>query len=179
MQDDLTAHEIIVLSRTYHLSIHFPEGSMYAHVWLGINQHTHDQLISLSELRKTPLDTTPTSEQPAVRKDSGCTLQQLPTRTTHHGLCNCPKDVDPCYWLVTKETLAMAESVCETHAMKIRMAVKRIEKLRQPNVPGLSGLLELVEILLARNARRPGPIDDPTCCICAASPFTRLFFSML
>ncbi|KAI8320503.1 hypothetical protein GQ54DRAFT_329159 [Martensiomyces pterosporus] len=200
--EDPTAHEIIVLSRKYHLSVHFPQGSLYANVWLGIDTGTSDLLISLSEMRRSALDTTPTSElapststssttsttsrsrsrsgSATIRKDSGCPPPPiLPIRHSDHGLFNCPVDKNPIDWLVSKETLTEGHSICEPHHAKFHHTIERVAKLRQPGIPNLDSLQKLLDEFVDRNRRNPGPIDSPTCCICAATPYTRLFFSML
>ncbi|KAJ1795793.1 hypothetical protein LPJ56_007280, partial [Coemansia sp. RSA 2599] len=62
--EDPTAHEIVVLSPDYHLSIHYPQGSLYVDVWLGINTGGDDLLVHLSEMRRQALNTSPPSEAP-------------------------------------------------------------------------------------------------------------------
>ncbi|KAJ2651734.1 hypothetical protein IW137_000549, partial [Coemansia sp. RSA 1287] len=118
---DPTAHEIIVLSSLYHISVHFPQGSLYADVWLGINTGYEDLLVHLSALRRKALNTSPPDEIAADsarsgnssdeggrgRKDSGChpPLLNLAVRRSSFGLFNCPPDKRPLEWLVAKESL--------------------------------------------------------------------------
>ncbi|KAI9500793.1 hypothetical protein GGI25_005721 [Coemansia spiralis] len=220
--EDPTAHEIIVLSPLYHLSVHFPQGSMYADVWLGTSNKTHDLLLHLSELRRKALNTSPieeiatsplsaassSSELPSMvrshsrsssttataasppstaRKDSVCDNNNtsppqmcLSTRRSSHGLFNCPPGTRPADWLVAKESLFAAHSICQNHHAKFNAAVGKIQKYHQgPRPPSLEPLQSLLDDLLAKNKQDPGPIDSPACCICSASPYTRLFFSML
>ncbi|KAJ1832208.1 hypothetical protein LPJ63_003710 [Coemansia sp. RSA 2711] len=191
---DPTAHEIIVLPPSHHISVHFPQGSLYADVWLGINTGQEDLLVHLSDLRRKALNTSPPdeiAESPAEssgdeasglpRKDSGChppTLN-LAVRRSSYGLFNCPPDKRPLQWLVAKESLREAESICQTHHAKFTQAIDKIKKYNRSAVPDLDPLARLLDQMLVKNRCCPGPIDSPTCCICAASPYTRLFFSML
>ncbi|KAJ1853152.1 hypothetical protein GGH12_005326 [Coemansia sp. RSA 1822] len=192
---DPTAHEIIVLSPLYHISVHFPQGSLYADVWLGINTGFEDLLVHLSALRRKALNTSPPDEIAAdsansgnvsdesgrARKDSGChpPALNLAVRRSSFGLFNCPHDKRPLEWLVAKESLREAHSICQTHHAKFSQAVAKIQKYNRPPVPSLDPLVTLLDEMLIKNRSCPGPIDAPTCCICAASPYTRLFFSML
>ncbi|KAJ2353455.1 hypothetical protein IWW50_002247 [Coemansia erecta] len=198
---DPTAHEIIVLSPLYHISVHFPQGSLYADVWLGINTGHEDLLVHLSALRRKALNTSPPDEIAAdsanassgssgassadeaaqERRDSGChppTLN-LAVRRSSYGLFNCPPDKQPLEWLVAKESLREAESICQTHHTKFAQAIAKIQKYNRSPVPSLDPLAALLDEMLVKNRGCPGPIDAPTCCVCAASPYTRLFFSML
>ncbi|KAJ1877351.1 hypothetical protein LPJ57_003991 [Coemansia sp. RSA 486] len=195
--EDPTAHEIVVLSPNYHLSVHYPQGSLYVDVWLGINMGKDDLLVHLSEMRRQALNTSPPSETPSDvgststgnsnstatsrRKDSGCSQTPLnvATRRTSHGLFNCPGDKRPVDWLVAKESLTEAHSLCGTHHAKFAQAVERIRKYNRQRIPNLDPLVGVLDGLAARNAADPGALDRPTCCICSASPYTRLFFSML
>ncbi|KAJ2000837.1 hypothetical protein GGI04_003991 [Coemansia thaxteri] len=191
--EDLTAHEIIVLSREYHLSVHFPQGSLYADVWLGINAGTSDILVHVSEMRRQALNTSPPSETssdsgggggggPAVvRKDSGCgnASGRLTIRHSRHGLSNCPGDRRAVEWLVAKESLFEAQSICSGHHAKFSGAVGKMQKHNHARLPCLAPLLALLDDMRSANALSPGPPDSPTCAICRASPYTRLFFSML
>ncbi|KAJ2646516.1 hypothetical protein IWW40_005367 [Coemansia sp. RSA 1250] len=190
---DPTAHEIIVLSPFYHISVHFPQGSLYADVWLGINTGHEDLLVHISELRRKALNTSPPDEIAAdsarteseapglLRKDSGCHNQtlNLAVRRSSYGLFNCPKDKTPLQWLVAKESLCEATAICQTHHAKFIQAIAKIQKHNRSPVPDLDPLACLLDELLERNQLNPGPIDAPTCCVCSASPYTRLFFSML
>ncbi|KAJ2720223.1 hypothetical protein GGI07_004744 [Coemansia sp. Benny D115] len=184
--EDPTAHEIIVLSPMYHLSIHYPQGSLYADVWLGINTGSEDLLVHLSEMRRQALNTSPASEIAAepsaassARKDSGCAPLRLAVRRSDYGLFNCPPDRRPLEWLTAKESLFEAHSICAAHHAKFADAVAKIQARSSERLPSLAPLQRLLDDLLAANAARPGTADAPTCCVCAASPYTRLFFSML
>ncbi|KAJ1846474.1 hypothetical protein LPJ73_004520 [Coemansia sp. RSA 2703] len=194
LPEDPTAHEIIVLSSKYHLSVHFPQGSLYADVWLGINTGTEDLLVHISEMRRQALNTSPASEAsegeregqqqeedaPALmRKDSGCARMSLSVRQSDYGLFNCPDDRRPLEWLVAKESLAEAESICESHYRKFFQAVDKMQKHNREQIPSLDPLKRLLEEMRGKNERDAGPMDQPACCICRASPYTRLFFSML
>ncbi|KAJ2556370.1 hypothetical protein EV175_002058 [Coemansia sp. RSA 1933] len=219
---DPTAHEIIVLSPEYQLSVHFPQGSLYVDVWLGINNRTDDLLLHLSELRRKALDTSPAEEMatspmsmastsspefPARasptsrsrstssstvtmasgavvggRRDSVCDQQlSMSTRYSNHGLFNCPADMQPCDWLIAKESIATAQSICQAHYTKFHQSVEKIQKYHRapPTIPDLDPLNHLLDSLLAQNSQEPGALTAPSCCICSASPYTRLFFSML
>ncbi|KAJ1721995.1 hypothetical protein LPJ53_003527 [Coemansia erecta] len=204
--EDPTAHEIIVLSPKYHLSVHFPQGSLYADVWLGINTGTEDLLVHISELRRQALNTSPASETSETdtttttqqqqeqqeespssstaaslsRKDSGCArTMSLSIRQSDYGLFNCPDGRRPLDWLVAKESLAQAESICQSHYDKFYRAVDKMQKHNREQIPSLDPLKRLLDEMRSKNAHYAGPIDQPTCCICKASPYTRLFFSML
>ncbi|KAJ2027181.1 hypothetical protein GGI03_000600 [Coemansia sp. RSA 2337] len=188
--EDPTAHEIIILSPEYHLSVHFPQGSLYADVWLGINTGDSDLLVHISEMRRRALNTSPPSETtsdhdddslaaPVTRKDSGCVHPKLSIRHSSHGLSNCPKDKRPQDWLVAKESIFEATSVCPGHHGKFTLAVDKMLKLDQARLPDLSPLRELLDTMMEANKGAPGPMDSPSCGICRASPYTRLFFSML
>ncbi|KAJ1662885.1 hypothetical protein IW140_005388 [Coemansia sp. RSA 1813] len=227
---DPTAHEIIVLSPEYQLSVHFPQGSLYVDVWLGINNRTDDLLLHLSELRRKALDTSPAEEmatspmstastsspdfplrtsppsrsrstssstvtmasQSAGRRDSVCDQQQqqhgqlapqnlsVSIRHSDHGLFNCPPDTPMSDWLVSKESIAIAQSICQAHHAKFHQSVEKIQKYhRGPRIPDLDPLKRLLDDFLAQNNQSPGALTAPACCICSASPYTRLFFSML
>ncbi|KAJ1963588.1 hypothetical protein GGI12_001971 [Dipsacomyces acuminosporus] len=188
--EDPTAHEIIILSRKYHLSIHYPHSSLYAHVWLGISSDTSDLLVSVTELRRELLDVTPKSESaPSIadsssgssgRKDSGCVSpQMLGIRHSDHGLFNCPPDKNPKEWLISKETKIDARSICQAHYAKFRKMIDQVIKLDQPEIPSLDEMLSLLDEFQDRYNAGTGQSVPPTCCICSASPYTRLFFSML
>ncbi|KAJ1816708.1 hypothetical protein LPJ60_005196 [Coemansia sp. RSA 2675] len=188
--EDPTAHEIIVLSPNYHLSVHFPQGSLYADVWLGINTGDSDLLVHISEMRRRALNTSPPSETasdddsltaPVTRKDSGCghPTAKLSIRHSYHGLSNCPKDKRPQDWLVAKESVFEATSVCPGHHGKFTLAVDKMLKLDQARLPDLTPLRVLLDDMMEANNSVPGPMDSPSCGICRASPYTRLFFSML
>ncbi|KAJ2786148.1 hypothetical protein GGI15_001674 [Coemansia interrupta] len=195
--EDPTAHEIIVLSPKYHLSVHFPQGSLYADVWLGINTGTSDLLVHISELRRQALNTSPASEAsdstpaqqespdptstaPLARKDSGCARPtNLAVRQSDYGLFNCPDGRRPLDWLVAKESLVQAESICASHHGKFVRTVDKVQKLNREQIPSLDPLTRLLDEMRSKNERYAGPIDQPACCICKASPYTRLFFSML
>ncbi|KAJ2867763.1 hypothetical protein GGI22_000982 [Coemansia erecta] len=225
---DPTAHEIIILSPEYQLSIHFPQGSLYVDVWLGINNRTNDLLLHLSELRRKALDTSPADEMatspmstastsspdfpprasptsrsrstssstitiPADRRDSVCDQQQhhhhhpaapqalsLSIRHSDHGLFNCPPNTPASEWLISKESIATAQSICHAHYTKFHQSVDKIQKLHKgPQIPDLDPLKRLLDDFLAKNNQSPGALTTPDCCICSASPYTRLFFSML
>ncbi|KAJ1643661.1 hypothetical protein J3B02_002781 [Coemansia erecta] len=188
--EDPTAHEIIVLSPDYHLSIHYPQGSLYVDVWLGINSGADDLLVHLSEMRRQALNTSPPSETQSEvsdstgagrRKDSGCSPPPLnvATRRSNHGLFNCPGDKRPVEWMVAKESLVEARSLCQTHYTKFARAVDRIRKYNRQRIPNIDPLAGVLDELAARNTDDSGALDRPKCCICSASPYTRLFFSML
>ncbi|KAJ2748252.1 hypothetical protein H4S06_005013 [Coemansia sp. BCRC 34490] len=232
---DSTAHEIIVLSADYHLSVHFPQGSLYVEVWLGINNKTDDLLVHLSELRRKALDTSPAEEMAGspvsssaatsspdfsartsspprsttstatasshtARKDSVCDQSQGPhgygdslgqhpasppplsisIRRSAHGLFNCPANTPAADWLIAKESILIAKSICSGHHAKFLQSVEKIQKYhRGPRIPDLDPLRRLLDDLLANNNQSPGALTAPACCICSASPYTRLFFSML
>ncbi|KAJ2911058.1 hypothetical protein GGI21_000227 [Coemansia aciculifera] len=206
--EDPTAHEIIVLSPNYHLSVHFPQGSLYADVWLGINCGDSDLLVHISEMRRQALNTSPPSETETsdhsddstpvaggggtatvTRKDSGCgnnggrpsTSSRLSIRHSDHGLYNCPTDKRPLDWLVAKESIFEAKSICPGHHAKFTLSVEKMLKLEKgaKRLPDLAPLCALLDSLLLVNNENPGPMDSPTCGICRSSPYTRLFFSML
>ncbi|KAJ2820917.1 hypothetical protein GGI24_004349 [Coemansia furcata] len=190
--EDLTAHEIIILSPSYHLSVHFPQGSLYADVWLGINTGDSDLLVHISEMRRRALNTSPPSETASdhdddslsalvSRKDSGCghPATKLSIRHSNHGLSNCPEDVRPQDWLVAKESIFEAKSVCPGHHGKFTLAVDKMLKLDRARLPDLAPLRELLDTMMEANKNGPGPMNSPSCGICRASPYTRLFFSML
>ncbi|KAJ2081192.1 hypothetical protein H4R24_002523 [Coemansia sp. RSA 988] len=187
---DPTAHEIIMLSPLYHISVHYPQGSLYADVWLGINAGHEDLLVQLTPLRRKALNTSPPDEivpdatrdsAGLTRKDSGCHQQELKLAVRHspYGLFNCPEGTDPLKWLTAKESLFAADSVCQTHHTKFNVAIDKIAKLRRSGVPDLEPLRQLLNEMLGKNKVAPGPMDAPTCGLCSASPYTRLFFSML
>ncbi|KAI7831936.1 hypothetical protein BX661DRAFT_179540 [Kickxella alabastrina] len=193
--EDPTAHEIIILSPEYHLSIHFPQGSLYADVWLGINAKSEDLLIHLSEMRRKALDASAPQEvspgsndsnssssasagsratTPGSRKDSGCShaSMSLTVRHSSYGL-QAPQD-----WLVAKESLIVAESICEMHHTKFYAAVDKIQKYNREQIPNLDSFKSLLDRMLAIN-KACSAAADSSCCICLASPYTRLFFKML
>ncbi|KAJ1826132.1 hypothetical protein LPJ56_002339 [Coemansia sp. RSA 2599] len=146
-------------------------------------------------MRRQALNTSPPSEAPSDlgsgstdsnssagrRKDSGCSQEPLDvaTRRSAHGLFNCPSDKRPVDWLVAKESLTEAHSLCRTHHAKFAHAVDRIRKHNCRRIPNLDRLAGVLDDLAAKNTTDPGALDRPTCCICSASPYTRLFFSML
>ncbi|KAJ2745505.1 hypothetical protein GGI20_002109 [Coemansia sp. BCRC 34301] len=202
--EDPTAHEIVILSPHYHLSVHFPQGSLYADVWLGINKGDSDLLVHISEMRRQALNTSPPSETasdhsddtagggrsttPVSRKDSGCgggsgghSANKLSIRHSDHGLSNCPADKRPQEWLVAKESIFEAKSICPGHHAKFTLAVDKMQRLERSTkrLPNLAGLNSLLDSLLLANKENPGSMDSPTCGICRSSPYTRLFFSML
>ncbi|KAJ2796800.1 hypothetical protein H4R20_005411, partial [Coemansia guatemalensis] len=143
---DPTAHEIIMLSPLYHISVHYPQGSLYADVWLGINAGHEDLLVQLTPLRRKALNTSPPEEIASdtasiasssaglTRKDSGCHQQELKLAVRHspYGLFNCPEGTDPLEWLTAKESLFNAHSVCQTHYTKFSVAVDKIAKHGRP-----------------------------------------------
>ncbi|KAJ1801111.1 hypothetical protein LPJ59_000570 [Coemansia sp. RSA 2399] len=219
---DPTAHEIIILSPEYHLSVHFPQGSLYVDVWLGINNRTNDLLLHLSELRRKALDTSPAEEMAtspmstastsspdfpprasptsrsrstssstvtmsADRRDSVCDQHHpapqslnVSVRHSDHGLFNCPLNTPASEWLLAKESIATAQSICHAHHTKFHQSVDKIQKLHKgPQIPDLDPLKRLLDDFLAKNNQSPGALTTPACCICSASPYTRLFFSML
>ncbi|KAJ2801267.1 hypothetical protein H4R20_003740, partial [Coemansia guatemalensis] len=61
------------------------------------------------------------------------------------------------------------------------VAVDKIAKHGRPAVTDkdLEPLRRLLDEMLEKNKVTPGPMDAPSCGICSASPYTRLFFSML
>ncbi|KAJ2613361.1 hypothetical protein H4S08_002248 [Coemansia sp. RSA 1365] len=193
---DPTAHEIIMLSPLYHISVHYPQGSLYADVWLGINAGHEDLLVQLTPLRRKALNTSPpdeiTSDTASIasgstagltRKDSGCHQQEpkLAVRHSQYGLFNCPEGTSPLKWLTAKESLFTAHSLCQTHYTKFSVAAGKIVKYIRAEAPklDLDPLRRLLDELLEKNKADPGPMDAPSCGICSASPYTRLFFSML
>ncbi|KAJ1661195.1 hypothetical protein GGF38_003806, partial [Coemansia sp. RSA 25] len=97
-------------------------------------------------------------------------------------------------WLVAKESIFEAKSICPVHHAKFVQAVEKMLKLERGGndnnggggggdgarrLPDLAPLTALLDTLLLVNKENPGPMDSPTCGICRSSPYTRLFFSML
>ncbi|KAJ2758414.1 hypothetical protein IWQ56_006006 [Coemansia nantahalensis] len=192
------AHEIIVMPPRYHLSVHYPRGSLYADVWLGINMGNEDLLIYLSPLRQQMLNTSPAEEMASEektdsgsaaaaagvdpRRDSVCDANgefELATRHSDHGLFNCPAGKNPLEWLVSKETRLEATTICPAHHKKFTQALAKVQDRCRTPLPDLAPLLRLLDDMQTRYESNPGHIDSITCGICKSSPYTRLFFSLL
>ncbi|KAJ2689297.1 hypothetical protein H4R19_006507, partial [Coemansia spiralis] len=195
--EDPTAHEIIVMPPQYHLSVHYPRGSLYADVWLGINMGNEDLMIYLSPLRQKPLNTSPpeqvasdraaggrsyTSESVDPRRDSVCdenSAFDLAIMHSTHGLFNCPADKTPLEWLVSKETLFEATAICQTHHKKFTHVLDKIRDRCRTPLPDLDPLRRLLDAMQDKYTSNPGPMESPSCGICRSSPYTRLFFSLI